>query len=334
MDIIEIKDLTKRFNNFIAVDSINFTVREGEIFGFLGPNGAGKTTTLSMLATLLEPTSGEASVNGFDIRKNKDDVRKSIGIVFQDPSLDEELTAYENMDFHGRLYGVQKNIREKKIMELLELVELKEKSNNLVKTFSGGMRRRLEIARGLLHEPKILFLDEPTLGLDPQTRNHLWEYIKRLNREKNITIILTTHYMDEADKLCDRIAIIDRGKIIVLDTPKNLKDKIGGDIITIESPDAGRLSPYIEEFTWLKSVKKDDGCIQHNSCITINVEDAEKHIAEIVKISDSYGIKIESMTIHEPTLEDVFLYFTGRTIREEEASSKDSMRMMHRMWRR
>lgn len=327
MDIIEIKNLTKKFNAFTAVDSINFTVREGEIFGFLGPNGAGKTTTLSMLSTLLKPTSGEAFVNGFDIRKNKDNVRKSIGIVFQDQSLDEELTAYENMDFHGRLYGIQKNIREKKIIELLELVELESKRNDLVKTFSGGMRRRLEIARGLLHEPKILFLDEPTLGLDPQTRNHIWEYITRLNKERHITIILTTHYMDEADKLCDRIAIIDKGKIIVLDTPKNLKGKIGDDIITVETPDTEKLGSYLEKSMEFKSIK------QHDNCITINVKDAEKHIAGIVKVSDTYGIKIESVTIHEPTLEDVFLHFTGRTIREEEVSSKDSMRMRRRMWR-
>jgi len=198
MIAIQVENLTKRFNGLTAVDNISFSINRGEVFGLLGPNGAGKTTTIAMLSTMLKPTSGSASVNNFDMLKNEGDVRKSIGIVFQDQSLDEELTAYENMDFHGRLYRIPKKIRQKKITELLELVELEKKKNNLVKTFSGGMRRRLEIARGLLHEPKVLFLDEPTLGLDPQTRNHLWEYIEKLNKEKGITIVLTTHYMEEA----------------------------------------------------------------------------------------------------------------------------------------
>ena len=328
MEIITLKGLTKKFNGFTAVDSLNFSVEEGEIFGFLGPNGAGKTTTLSMLATLLEPTSGGAVVNSFNIKTNKDDVRKSIGIVFQDPSLDEELTAYENMDFHGRLYRVPKELRKKKIIELLKLVELEERKDDLVKKFSGGMKRRLEIARGLLHEPKILFLDEPTLGLDPQTRNHLWEYIEKLNKEKHITIILTTHYMEEADKLCDRIAIIDKGRIIVLNTPENLKEDVSGDIITVETSDAHKLYSQIQKFSWFKSAK------QHDGFITINLKNAEKHVAEIVKLSDNNYINIKSISIHKPTLEDVFLHFTGRMIREEEATSKDNMRMMRRLWRR
>ncbi|MFA0823811.1 MAG: ATP-binding cassette domain-containing protein [Methanomethylovorans sp.] len=325
---IEVEKLTKEFNGFVAVDHISFSIKSGEVFGLLGPNGAGKTTTMSMLSTMLKPTSGKASVNCFDILKKEDDVRKSIGIVFQDQSLDEELTAYENMDFHGRLYRIPKELRENRIKELLKLVELEEKKDNLVKTYSGGMRRRLEIARGLLHEPRVLFLDEPTLGLDPQTRNHLWNYIDKLNKEKGITIILTTHYMEEADKLCDRIAIIDKGKIIALDTSERLKESIGGDVIEIISSEQEKLHSTIKTFSWVKHVDV------HNGSVTINLQNAEKHVVEIVNLASENGIEIESISIHKPTLEDVFLYYTGRTMREEEASTKDRMRMMHRPQRR
>jgi ABC-2 type transport system ATP-binding protein len=321
---INVQNLTKKFEHLVAVNNISFSIESGEVFGLLGPNGAGKTTTISMLSTLLKPSSGTASVNGFDINSSQDDVRKSIGIVFQDPSLDDELTAYENMDFHGRLYRIPKEIRKKKIIELLKLVELEERKNDIVKTFSGGMKRRLEIARGLLHEPKILFLDEPTLGLDPQTRNHLWQYIINLNKEKHITIILTTHYMDEADKLCNRVAIIDHGKIIALDAPSKLKEKIGGDVINIESPDKDKIYSKVKSLPWVKRVKT------HNGFLTINLQNAERHVADIVRISEKIGASIDSISMHEPTLEDVFLHFTGRTIREEEASPKDRMRL----WRR
>lgn len=328
MQAIEVEKLTKEFNGFVAVDHISFSIKSGEVFGLLGPNGAGKTTTMSMLSTMLKPTSGKASVNGFDILKKEDDVRKSIGIVFQDQSLDEELTAYENMDFHGRLYRIPKDLREERIKELMKLVELDDKKDNLVKTYSGGMRRRLEIARGLLHEPRVLFLDEPTLGLDPQTRNHLWNYIDKLNKEKGITIILTTHYMEEADKLCDRIAIIDKGKIIALDTSERLKESIGGDVIEITSSDKEKLHSMIKILSWVKHVDV------HNGSVTINLQNAEKHVAEIVNLASENGIEIDSISIHKPTLEDVFLYYTGRTMREEEASTKDRMRMMHRSQRR
>ncbi|QLC48917.1 ATP-binding cassette domain-containing protein [Methanolobus zinderi] len=327
MFAIEVENLTKEFDGFVAVDSISFSIGKGEIFGLLGPNGAGKTTTMSMLSTTLKPTSGKAYVNGFDILKNEDDVRKSIGIVFQDQSLDEELTAYENMDFHGRLYRVPKEERQKKIAELLKLVELEDKKDNLVKTYSGGMRRRLEIARGLLHEPDVLFLDEPTLGLDPQTRNHLWDYIEKLNGEKGITLILTTHYMDEADKLCNRVAIIDRGKIIASDTPEKLKDSIGGDVITIHSPQRDDLYEIIKDQTWVKHLDL------HDSSLTISLQNAGQHVAEIVNLSSEKGISIDDISIHKPTLEDVFLHYTGRTIREEEANTKDRMRMMQRVRR-
>ena len=325
MTAIHVEDLTKRFGDFTAVDTISFDIQNGEIFGLLGPNGAGKTTTISMLSTLLEPTSGKAMVNGIDIQTDQDGVRKSIGVVFQDQSLDEELTAWENMDFHGRLYRIPKEIRKTRIAELLHLVELEERQDSLVKTFSGGMRRRLEIARGLLHEPKVLFLDEPTLGLDPQTRNHLWEYIQTLNHTKGITIILTTHYMDEADRLCDRIAIIDHGKIIAMDTPEALKTRIGGDVVTVLSPDAERMKTDITTGTsapWIS------GAEHHYGQVTIRLQSAEEHITELIRTFGEHGYEITSVSIHKPTLEDVFLHFTGKTIREEEAGASDRMRMM------
>ncbi len=226
MDLaLSVKDLTKKFGDFVAVDNISFEVKRGEIFAFLGPNGAGKSTTIKMLTTLLQPTSGELLVNGFNPKNQQDQVRKSFGIVFQDPSIDEELTAYENMEFHGVLYKVQNPLRSKRIKELLEIVDLWDRKDHLVKTFSGGMRRRLEIARGLLHHPKIFFLDEPTLGLDPQTRNQMWDYVKKLNKSENITVFFTTHYMEEAERIAERIAIIDHGKIIEIGTNKELRDR-------------------------------------------------------------------------------------------------------------
>ncbi len=221
--IIEVKDLTKRFGDFVAVNAIAFQVAEGEIFAFLGPNGAGKTTTIKMLTTLLEPSSGEILLNGSDPRQDPHAVRKSFGIVFQDPSLDDELTAWENMEFHGVLYKVPRELRRQRIQELLQFVELWERKDDLVKTFSGGMKRRLEVARGLLHHPRILFLDEPTLGLDPQTRNHVWNYIRKLSADEKVTVFFTTHYMEEADRVASRVAIIDHGSIVAQGTPQELK---------------------------------------------------------------------------------------------------------------
>jgi ABC-2 type transport system ATP-binding protein len=223
--MIEVENLTKTFDGFTAVDHITFSVNKGEIFAFLGPNGAGKTTTIKMLTTLLRPTSGRISLNGSDPTKNQNAVRRSFGIVFQDPSLDDELTAYENMEYHGVLYGVSKEIRRERIEQLLKFVELWDRRNDLVKTSSGGMKRRLEVARGLIHHPEILFLDEPTLGLDPQTRNHIWNHIKNLNEEEKMTVFFTTHYMDEAERIAQRIAIIDHGKIIAQGTPGELKQQ-------------------------------------------------------------------------------------------------------------
>ncbi len=223
MNIIEVKNLTKQFGEFKAVDNISFNVDKGEIFAFLGPNGAGKTTTIKMLTTLLKPTSGEILVNGNNPVNQQNEVRCSFGIVFQDPSLDDELTAYENMEFHGILYGVAKNIRKARIEQLLKFLELWDRKNDLVKNFSGGMKRRLEIARGLIHHPKILFLDEPTLGLDPQTRNHIWNYIKGLSKDEGMTVFFTTHYMEEAERVSQKVAIIDKGKIISEGNPEELK---------------------------------------------------------------------------------------------------------------
>lgn len=225
MNIIEVKNLVKKFDDIVAVDDVSFNVEKGSVFAFLGPNGAGKTTTIKMFTTLLKPTSGKVLINGFDPVENPDDVRCSFGIIFQDPSLDDELTAFENLEFHGVLYGVPKKIRRERIDELLRIVELEKRRNDLVKEFSGGMKRRLEIARGLLHHPKIIFLDEPTLGLDPQTRNHLWGYIKDMNQKEGITVFFSTHYMEEAEKIADEIAIIDNGKIIARGSAQELKEQ-------------------------------------------------------------------------------------------------------------
>lgn len=225
MNIIEVKNLIKKFDDIVAVDDISFGVEKGQIFAFLGPNGAGKTTTIKMFTTLLQPTSGKISINGFDPVANPDKVRSSFGIIFQDPSLDDELTAFENLEFHGILYDVPKKIRRERIDELLKIVELEKRRNDLVKEFSGGMKRRLEIARGLLHHPKIIFLDEPTLGLDPQTRNHLWSYIKDMNQKEGITVFFSTHYMEEAERMADSIAIIDNGKIVAQGSAQKLKEE-------------------------------------------------------------------------------------------------------------
>lgn len=304
MPIIEIKNLTKKYNGLTAVLDLNLEVQEGEIFGLLGPNGAGKTTTLMMLTTLVKPTSGTATVGGFDIVKNPADVRRAIGIIFQDPSSDEILTGYENLKLHGMLYGMPAKLREERIKEVLELVELTERKNDLVKKYSGGMRRRLEMARGLMHHPKILFLDEPTLGLDPQTREHIWKYVDDLVHKEKITVIITTHYMDEADKLCDRLAIIDHGKISALDSPAKLKQVVGGDVVVLKTG-----NPNLENIKKLEFVKN----IQtKGNIVSLTVTKAGEHLPEILA---AIG-KVESVEVHLPTLEDVFLHYTGRAIRE------------------
>ena len=310
MKAIETTGLTRKFNSMTAVSDVNLTVDQGEIFGLLGPNGAGKSTFISMLCTILKPTSGTASVEGYDIVSQASDVRRSIGIVFQDPSIDDKLTGMENMELHADLYDVPRDVMQSRIDEVLKLVELEDRATNFVNTYSGGMRRRLEIARSLIHYPKVLFLDEPTVGLDPQSRDHIWSYIKDLKERENITIILTTHYMEEADKLCDRIAIIDKSKIIALDTPQNLKSKLSGETIVIESSDNELLSEKLKE-----------GDLTDNIMITkkeliLTVINAHTALARVVELAVSVGVYIDNITIKEPDLNAVFMYYTGREIRE------------------
>jgi len=327
MNIIETFDLTKKFNSLAAVDHVSFSVKEGEIFGFLGPNGAGKTTTIKMLTTLLNPTEGTAKVCGFDIIKNRNEVRQSIGVVFQEPALDTELTGKENLDFHARMYGLDRERRVSRIEEVLRIVDLQDKKDVLVKYYSGGMKRRLEIARGLMHFPRVLFLDEPTLGLDAQTRRAIWEYIKKMNKEEKTTIFLTTHYMDEADFLCDRVAIIDHGRIIILDTIPKLKNAIGNDVITLSCSQLTKLKKRLEEEDWIKNIK------QHDSFLTLGVERGEEKIPLIVEMAQKLDIRIKSISVRKPTLDDVFLHFTGRRMRDNE-DRENQVRIPSRFHRR
>lgn len=313
MQVIEVTDLTKRFNSngisFAAVDQITFTVEEREIFALLGPNGAGKTTLIKILTTLLKPTSGMAKVAGFDVTKEKEKVRASIGIVFQEPALDRRLTGRENLDFHARMYGIKRDERERRVKESLKLVELEEKADIVVDKYSGGMNRRLELARGFIHHPKVLFLDEPTLGLDTQTRRRTWDYIKELNEREGVTVVLTTHYMEEADYLCDRVGIIDRGKIIVLDSPRKLMDLIGLDLVTLElnTPNAASIFENLDFVTDVQA---------HNGFVTLKMERADLRIPTIMEHARESGLEIKSVNMRKPSLEDVFLHFTGRRIRE------------------
>ncbi len=328
LDAIEIDGLTKAYNGSKAVDSVGLSVEPGTVFGLLGPNGAGKTTLISMLVTMRRPTSGTARVNGFDISKQADSVRKSIGIVFQDPSLDDELTALENLEIHAAMYGVPKDVRQKRIAELMRIVGLEDKLGVIVKKFSGGMKRRLEIARGLLHHPKVLFLDEPTIGLDPQTRAGIWEHIEQLNKSESITIILTTHYMDEADSVCDKIAIIDHGKIIAVGSPASLKNKLGGDVISVKCSDGDSCISRLSGLGWVKSVVKHDGHIN------VRVEKGEEKIPVLLQLMEKAGIAVESVSLRKPSLDDVFLHYTGRTIREGEADPRAEMRLRRKAWGR
>ncbi len=324
MSTISISGLTKEFNGLVAVDDVSLEIEEGELFGLLGPNGAGKTTLISMLYTMQQPTKGEATVCGYEIKKNASDVRKCIGVVFQDPSLDQYLTGWENLDFHGRLYGMGGEEKKERIKEVLALVELEDKADKLVKTYSGGMRRRLELARGLMHYPKVLILDEPTLGLDPQTRRRIWDYIEMLNREEGITMILTTHYMDEADLLCERIAIMDNGRIIASGTPNELKGILEGDVVYIISSNQDAL---------LAELKGSDGVMQAklmDGLINLNVKEGETAIPRIIELAKDKGIQVTSVGLHKPTLEDVFIYYTGKTIRAEAGKTKDRMREIMR----
>lgn len=322
MMAIEMKNIVKEFDEIKAVNGISLEIEYGEIFALLGPNGAGKTTTINILATLLQPTKGIALVNGYDVIKEAAKVRQSIGIVFQDPSLDDRLTAKENLDIHGRLYHMGKEERQRRIKEVLEMVELEDRANSIVKTFSGGMRRRLEIARGLMHKPRILFLDEPTLGLDPQTRRHIWEYIEKL-REEGVTVLLTTHYMEEADYLADRVAIIDKGRIVAEGLPSQLKDSIGGDIIKIKCEDNSKMMK--------KLISNGFDAILVDDEIIVKAKMAEKIIPKIFAIAN--GIEIKSIMYKEPSLEDVFIHYTGKAYREESVDEIEATKMKWRMRR-
>jgi len=309
--IIETRALTKAYGSFKAVDSLNLKVDSGEVFGLLGPNGAGKTTCISMLCTILKPTSGKAIVNGFDIVKEANKVRKSIGIVFQDPSIDDRLTGRENLYMHANLYGVPASEQSERINQILRLIELEDRADDLLRTYSGGMRRRLELGRGLIHYPKVLFLDEPTVGLDPQTRDHIWKYIKELKEAHDITVVLTTHYMDEADRLSDRIAIMDHGKIVILDSPPRLKETLEGDVVVVKANNLDLLSELVEKCLGFNQNKIVNGALE------ITVRNGKAMMPRIMELSSQNNIYVESLLLREPNLEDVFLHYTGRTIRED-----------------
>ena len=307
--IIKVENLIKKFGDLVAVDDISFSVARGEIFGFLGPNGAGKTTTINILCTLSKPTSGRATIDGFDVVRQQSQVRQSIGLVFQDPSLDERLSGLQNLRFHAMVYSVPASIREQRIEQVLRMVELWDRRNSQVRTYSGGMKRRLELARGLLHYPKVLFLDEPTLGLDPQTRSRIWEYILKLRQREGTTIFLTTHYMDEVEN-ADRIAIIDYGKLVAVDTPEGLKKIVGKDIISVKTDDDDRAAEEVR-FRYRIEARHD------SNGLTFEVASGEEFLPTFIR---EFGTKILSVSLRRPSLDDVFLKLTGREIRQEEVS--------------
>lgn len=307
--IIEVESLTKKYGDLTAVNNVSFTVKPGEIFGFLGPNGAGKTTTINILCTLTKPTSGRASIAGLDVVHQQSQVRQMIGLVFQDPSLDERLSALQNLRFHALVYSVPASVREQRIEQFLKMMELWDKRHNKVQTFSGGMKRRLELARGLLHHPRVLFLDEPTLGLDPQTRNRMWEYILELRRQEATTIFLTTHYMDEAEN-ADRIAVIDYGKLIAMDTPAKLKRMVGKDIVSLKTDDNDKAMAEISRRYQIEARRDGDG-------LCFEVANGEEFLPVLLR---EFSTLIISVSMRRPSLDDVFLKLTGREIREEDVS--------------
>ncbi|MCQ5362350.1 MAG: ATP-binding cassette domain-containing protein [Candidatus Methanomethylicia archaeon] len=327
-EVIIAEELTKVFNkSLVAVDHISFRVKSGEIFGFLGPNGAGKTTTISMLITVLRPTEGTASVLGYDLVRQANDVRKVIGVVPQEYTADEDLTGYENIMLCADLYGIPREIAKKRALELLEMVELTQFKDKRVETYSGGMRRRLELACGLINRPKVLFLDEPTLGLDVQTRTATWNYIHKLKEEYGMTIFMTTHYLEEADALCDRIAIIDKGRIVSIGTPRELKDSLGGDIITISIKESVDVSELIRGVAHVKDVKKENGSYR------IKAEFGEVTAPLIIEALRKGGYTVTRLSLTEPTLNEVYLECTGRTLRDSE-ESKEAIRMQRMILRR
>jgi ABC-2 type transport system ATP-binding protein len=317
--VVQVTDLVKRYGELEAVRGINFAVEPGETFGFLGPNGAGKSTTIKILCTLTDPTSGSARVAGYDVKKQRDTVRRNIGLVFQDTTLDSYLTGEQNLRFHADLYGVPRAQVDARMKMVLDMVNLWDRRQSVAGTYSGGMKRRLEIARGLLHAPRVLFLDEPTVGLDPQTRTSIWEYINDLKRREDITIFLTTHYMDEAEH-CDRIAIIDGGQIVAIDTPENLKASIGEDRVQISTADDAAAIGELKRRFGL------DGAV-HENLVTFKVASGEQFVPRLFA---ELSVPIRSVSVARPSLDDVFMSYTGRTIRDTEASAseKNRARMM------
>jgi len=320
-NVIEVNGLTKKFGDFVAVDNVSFSVRKGEIFGFLGPNGAGKSTTIKMLTTLLNPSSGSAKVCGYDVVKERDEVRGCISIVFQDRSSDWELTGRQNLDLHAGMYSMGKEERDRKIDEVLDLLELKGKEDIKLYNVPQALKRRFEVARGFMTSPEVVFLDEPTIGFDIKARMDLWKQIRKAKEKEDATILLTTHYIEEADYLCDRVAIIDQGRIIAMDTPKRLKEAIGHVLISLQIADRGsKEAVFMEELKridWVESVK------ESGNSILLAAERGEGRVVDLVDFADKRGVTMTSVDEHEPSLEDVFVHFTGETIREAEGESKD-----------
>jgi ABC-2 type transport system ATP-binding protein len=318
---IAVRDLVKTFGEVRAVRGVNFEVAVGEVFGFLGPNGAGKTTTINMLCTLAKPTSGAAAVAGHDVVSERDDVRRNIGLVFQDPTLDGYLTAQQNLRLHAELYGVQSDLVMPRMQQVMEMVGLWDRKDSVVGTFSGGMRRRLEIARGLMHSPRVLFLDEPTIGLDPQTRRSIWDYIRELKEREEITIFMTTHYMDEAE-WCDRIAIMDHGEIVALDSPEALKGGVGKDRVTIHTDDNDAAIAALARQFEIEATTSE-------GAVTFGVVAGEQFVPRLFA---EFELPIRAVSVSRPTLDDVFMSYTGSTIRDaEEDQSKLRNRVMMQM---
>ena len=320
--VVKARELRRDFGRIEAVKGVSFEIAAGEVFGFLGPNGAGKTTTINMLCTLLRPTAGSATVNGFDVRRQRSEVRRSIGLVFQQPTLDEYLSAEQNLRFHAYAYDVPRDVREPRIRELLTMVELWDRRAGSVRTFSGGMKRRLEIARGLLHHPRVLFLDEPTLGLDPQTRRHIWQYLLRLREAEGLTIFLTTQYLDEAE-YCARIAVIDRGEIVALDTPDGLKRSVGGDLITFTTADPAKAAAEVKARYGVEPTVRD-------GTIRFHVAAGDTFLPEFVR---TFPDPIRSVSLHRPSLDDVFLTLTGHEIRDAELDARQMFLQGAGRWR-
>ena len=334
MSIVETHQLTKVFpGNITAVDGIDFEIAEGEVFGFLGPNGAGKTTTIKMLNTLIRPTSGTANVVGYDVAKKPAQVRRNVGYVSQDVGIDEHSTGRENLTLYGHFYRLDGKTIKQRVKDLFEMVQLTEYADKLASTYSGGMRKRLDLAMGLIHQPRLIFLDEPTTGLDPQTRNHIWSYIHSLSRQMGITIFLTTHYMEEADQLADRIAIIDHGKIITIGTPDELKQSIGGDVVTLSS----RFSADEERETFVKrtqSLLSSKPFVLEMQPIeeglAVYVDNGESAAPAILSLLAGEGVEVQTLSVSRPSLDDVFLKYTGRTMRAEEGTATTYMQMKRR----